>query len=432
MRQLTSNKGILGANNIFAKKADPKHNEVWVLDNLAFRPTAEGETETQPWEAEFVACFFRTGRKDITRTVSNIADLIGLDGISGNDPEARARIEERLMPFVQAIAPARTVDINLSWPDPARLSHSRLLGPSNMNGISSQLLLAGGGDDMDGQTATGTSTEFPAVQFKTRYVGPQGWAIISDVDDTIKLTQTSNPLGILQSTFADVPQPAPGMSELYRILHEALESPAWLYLSASPYNLYPFLSKFISQHYPAGTLILRPASWMYLGGLLQSFTEGVQAYKTERMEKIHSWLPKRKFICIGDSTQADPESYAQMYAKYPEWIKAIYIRKVTDIPHMENKNKNQRFIEAFKDVPDHVWRVFVNPQELADHIKHLSGQAHSGIVGAMLGVWCGTHQDMKQAHTPSKSQSQTPLPHTPEAATPRGPSPQPQERQTLP
>jgi hypothetical protein len=59
---------------------------------------------------------------------------------------------------------------------------------------------------------------------------------------------------------------------------------------------------------------------MVLGGLLKSLTQGTQAYKTDRMNKIHDWLPTRKFICIGDSTQSDPEAYAEMFKKFPGWI----------------------------------------------------------------------------------------------------------------
>jgi phosphatidate phosphatase APP1 len=59
---------------------------------------------------------------------------------------------------------------------------------------------------------------------------------------------------------------------------------------------------------------------MVLGGILKSLTQGTQAYKTDRMNKIHDWLPTRKFICVGDSTQSDPEAYAEMYEKYPDWI----------------------------------------------------------------------------------------------------------------
>lgn len=323
----------------------------------------------------------------MTKYVSSIADLIGLDGKAGDDPEARKRIEERLKPFVMGIAPARTVEIKIPCPNPDGTPHKRLLGPSNQNGISSQTLPTGGADDANGKTVLCTSEGnlFPELKSSTRFAGPEGWAIISDVDDTVKVTMTPSPVGILQSTFADIPKTTPGMPEFYKVLEESFQSPAWFYLSASPYNLYPFLQGFINEHYPSGTIILRDASWMYFGGLLRSFTEGVQEYKTSRIEKIQSWLPKRNFICIGDSTQSDPETYAEMYTKYPDWIKAIYIRKVTDAPNMETKNKNQRFVDAFKEVPDHVWRVFVGPTELADHVKHLSGQAHAGMMGGIVG-----------------------------------------------
>lgn len=103
------------------------------------------------------------------------------------------------------------------------------------------------------------------------------------------------------------------MPELYAWMSSLLGAQVpWFYLSASPYNLYPFLRDFTQRHFPRGTLILRDKSWMSIPGLLSNITVGTEEYKTERIERIHSWLPKRKFICIGDSTQADPESYGEM------------------------------------------------------------------------------------------------------------------------
>jgi phosphatidate phosphatase APP1 len=89
------------------------------------------------------------------------------------------------------------------------------------------------------------------------------------------------------------------------------------------------------------------------------------------MIKIHQWFPKRRILCVGDSTQTDPEAYAEIYKKYPGWIQAIFIRKVTDIPHMEQKNSDGRFQDAFKGVPQNVWKVFENPEELYEHVGKL-------------------------------------------------------------
>ena len=134
-----------------------------------------------------------------------------------------------------------------------------------------------------------------------------------DVDDTIKITQTSDPVGIIRSTFVSQATPVAGMPELYTFIQRLISNQApWFYLSASPYNLYPFLSDFRQRYFPQGTMILRDASWMNLAGLLSNLTLGTQEYKVDRMTKVNTWLPKRKMILIGDSTQSDPESYGEM------------------------------------------------------------------------------------------------------------------------
>jgi phosphatidate phosphatase APP1 len=202
--------------------------------------------------------------------------------------------------------------------------HIRTLGPSNANGISSQIVLTGGGEAANGTAVKITSVNdlFPDLAAHTRFAGPDGWAVISDIDDTIKVTHTTDPVGTLRTTFVEIPQTTEGLPEFYKVLDEQFK-PTWFYLSASPYNLYPFIHKFIRDNYKPGTIILRDSSWMVLGGLLKSLTQGTQAYKADRMNKIHDWLPNRKFICVGDSTQSDPEAYAEMYKKFPGWIRAM-------------------------------------------------------------------------------------------------------------
>jgi len=124
---------------------------------------------------------------------------------------------------------------------------------------------------------------------------------------------TSDPIGILSSTFVSEPTPVEGMPVLYDFIQTTISRSApFFYLSASPYNLYMFLHNFREKYYPQGTIILRDSSWMNLSGLLSNLTLGTEAYKVDRMEKINSWLPKRKMICIGDSTQSDPEAYGEM------------------------------------------------------------------------------------------------------------------------
>ena len=124
---------------------------------------------------------------------------------------------------------------------------------------------------------------------------------------------TSDPIGILKETFVNTSRPVPGMPELYKEIASMLPgAEAWFYLSASPYNLYPMLKNFRSQFYPQGTMILRDSSWKTISGLLSNLTVNTLEYKVDRMKKINSWLPKRKMLCFGDSTQSDPEAYGEM------------------------------------------------------------------------------------------------------------------------
>jgi len=359
----------LGARNPLAKDVDPATEEVWLLDNTAYRPVHVYPHAPQPFQAEFVAAYFKkhTGT-DVSKAVADIADKIGLKG--PDKTSAEATIAERLQPFVQTIAPARSVNITLPNNTTCKL------GPGGRSATSEQLI-SSLPDPTDNQPLTisaATTTLTPHGPMLTHYAEPTGWAIISDIDDSIKITMTPSPLGILRSTFLDTPTPIPDMPLLYAHIHTTL-SPTWFYLSASPYNLYPFLRPFLHTHYPAGTTILRDASWMDLGGFLASLTQGTEAYKRDRIRKIHDWLPQRKVLCVGDSTQSDPEAYGDICRMFPGWVKAVFIRKVVGVKEMEatEKNSEGRFERAFRGVERGVWRVFEDPGELYEAVGELGG-----------------------------------------------------------
>ena len=181
------------------------------------------------------------------------------------------------------------------------------------------------------------------------------------------------------------------MPELYQTINDTL-NPNWFYLSASPYNLYPFLRKFIHAHYPKGTIILRDNSWMDLQGLIvdiADLTKDPTAYKQEQIKKIQSWLPNRKVICIGDSIITDPEVYGGMYRAFKAqgWIAKIFIRKVTNVWQTEknqHKNSQERFDAAFKDVPSEDYMIFETEKledmrKVAETIKALKGGVSTAV-----------------------------------------------------
>lgn len=176
----------LGSYNPLIKNASNGINDVWILDNTAYQ--AKGSTE---WQAEFVTCFFQRGRGDITKAVAAIADAIGIDGKAGASQATQQLIEYRLRPFVHAVAPGRLlpVVVNAKGGEPLRY----VLGPSNSSGIAVQTLEAGHPDQPNGATneieTDSNSPNVPVARGVTRLAVPKGFGIISDIDDTIKITQ---------------------------------------------------------------------------------------------------------------------------------------------------------------------------------------------------------------------------------------------------
>jgi Uncharacterized conserved protein (DUF2183) len=397
---------LLGTRNPVATEINPSTSSVWLLDNTAFRDTDPFAKSPRPWVAEFVAAYFiRDTGKEVSKCVGEIADRIGLgDGDGLNREEGEKIIAERFQPFVTTIQPARWV--NVKFPSGELLK----LGPGGPDGISTQVLKIpeqkhGDGDIV--QINTIPAEVAPLGHMVTHFAEPEGWLFISgtlstfsslsihqyirsakthifhlDIDDSIKITLTASPIGILRSTFVDTPTPITGMPDLYAHIAQ-LFNPTWFYLSASPYNLYTFLRPFLHQHYPHGTVILRDASWMDFAGFLRSYTVNTGSYKESRMDKIHSWLPMRKVLCLGDSTQSDPEAYGEIYRRYKGWVQRIFIRRVTGVSEFEEKQKNsqERFEKAFKNVPPcvkgedgvwkGVWKVFDDPKELYEAVDAL-------------------------------------------------------------
>lgn len=377
---------------------DPALHTVWMLDNTAFRtpqpgdkrpdlakpestrhtkPTRVGADGGKPepvrggsgWEVEFVACYFiRNSGRDLSRVVSGIVHELQ---ISDEDIATKKRITERVQPFVDTILPKRTLRISIDGKE------EQTLGPSNYSGISAGLhqLHFSPSPQLSPFMSNAVNVPPPfGLPALTIPAEERGWGIISDVDDTIKITQTPSPLGILHSTFVvENPNPVPGMPALYAHIQATLQNPPFFYLSASPYNLYPFLRQFREAHYPPGTIILRDASWQNLGGLIASLNENTQEYKVDRMVKIHSWFPHRRMVCIGDSTQADPESYGEIARRFPGWIRAIYIRRVKGIAEMDEqrKNSNERFQKAFEGLDHTLWAIFDDASELAERVDEL-------------------------------------------------------------
>lgn len=161
---------------------------------------------------------------------------------------------------------------------------------------------------------------------EVRITGPTGVSMISDIDDTIKHSGIGSgareifrnifirDLGDL--TIEGVKEWYSKMADLGVKLH---------YVSNSPWQLYPLLVSFFAKAgLPQGSFHLKQYS-----GMLQGIFEPVAERKKGTLERIIQDFPKRRFILVGDSGEADLELYTELLLANPGRILGVFIRDVT-------------------------------------------------------------------------------------------------------
>jgi len=122
----------LGHLNPFSHPVQQDTEIVWLFDNAAYRPEPFHTSQPQPWQVEIVSAYFvRSSGRDCSKEVAKIATILGLDKGTGVDKEkAMKTIEDRLIPLLNTILPARTVEVKIGD------AQSKILGPSGPNGVS--------------------------------------------------------------------------------------------------------------------------------------------------------------------------------------------------------------------------------------------------------------------------------------------------------
>jgi phosphatidate phosphatase APP1 len=185
-----------------------------------------------------------------------------------------------------------------------------------------------------------------------------GVIVVSDIDDTIKITQVRDRKATLRNTFLEPFQPVPGMAQVY---HEWAEKAGaqFCYVSASPWQLYSPLADFIrSNGFPAGVFYLKSFRWK--DESFFNLFEGPEKYKPTVIEPLMKRFPNRKFVLVGDSGERDPEIYGALAREHPQQVVKILIRNVTD-----EGPQAQRYKAAFRGLPEALWKVFSEPTEIA-------------------------------------------------------------------
>lgn len=205
-----------------------------------------------------------------------------------------------------------------------------------------------GGDFIPFEAVSRDSRHFEG---KIQLIDKQGISVISDIDDTIKISQVRDKRALLSNTFYRPFRAVANMAELYRRILQQ-KNVTFHYVSASPWQLYQPLQDFITeQHFPAGSFHLRLFRWKD-SNFFNIFTSS-KDYKIETIQSLINCCLERRFILIGDSGEHDPEIYASIARQYPQQVQHIFIHDVTE----EGKNA-KRYQKTFKGLPLSLWTVF--------------------------------------------------------------------------
>ena len=167
------------------------------------------------------------------------------------------------------------------------------------------------------------------------------FAIISDIDDTVVVTNATSLLGMVRSVIRNAASRLPfeGVAGLYAALHRN-RNPIF-YVSSSPWNLYELLHDFMDlNRIPHGPMFLQ--DW----GIDEStmILAKHEAHKLAQMQTLLDFYPEWKFVLIGDSGQHDPEIYLKVIQAHPGRVLAAFIRDVT--PDLRDQSVARILAEA--------------------------------------------------------------------------------------
>jgi phosphatidate phosphatase APP1 len=147
---------------------------------------------------------------------------------------------------------------------------------------------------------------------------PSPFLLVSDLDDTLKISHTTNRLRmVFRGLFTK--QSYAGMSELYQ---EWTSNYPFILLSSSPIWIRAKIERFLSKHgYPEREIWLR--DWIR--------QKDIRGYKSGALAQIES-RDERGFIFVGDDAEHDPEVFDGFRRRNPERTLAIYVRRMRGRP----------------------------------------------------------------------------------------------------
>ncbi|KAK0651523.1 hypothetical protein B0T16DRAFT_503749 [Cercophora newfieldiana] len=166
--------------------------------------------------------------------------------------------------------------------------------------------------------ATGTDTGNATAYL----VPPQGFTIISDIDDVLREARIWDfNQGVLNS-FANTFGPWMNMPEIYAHWASAIPDAHFHYLTTTPEQVTRNYMEFVFAHYPPGSFDSRPLRYQDVDAVLSA--------RKFLLDRIFETFPQRKFILVGDVSNTDiMKAYPQLAKEHPGSVQCILLRNTS-------------------------------------------------------------------------------------------------------
>jgi phosphatidate phosphatase APP1 len=331
-------------------------SEIKSDERVVFFPTAARVADDgQAWLAPIHGWIFEPEANSLSRRPLKAALRAAIPGET--TAPANEILEQRLAPFLVDNERGKHVSIRVgseTYELPESQSDGHFTGEIRIPVATAQRLAADGVLRFLAVTDRNDDRTFAGA---IHLIGPEGVSVISDIDDTVKITEVLDRQKLLENTFRRPFRPVAGMVELYR--RWAGAGVRFHFVSNGPWQLYEPLQQFFeTEKYPAATFDFRDFRLKDPSTLVSFLTDTGEA----KLATIERWLgefPRRRFVLIGDSGERDPETYGTIARKFPDRILRIFIRDVTG-----EAADAQRYQRAFAKLESTTWQLFQDPAQL--------------------------------------------------------------------
>jgi Uncharacterized conserved protein (DUF2183) len=322
-------------------------------EQVVFFPTAAHlSTGGQTWTVPVHGWIFEPEEDDVLRQwfIGELENLFEFD----LDRAKAEVLNRRLRPFLVDNERGKEIAIRIAGAEhtlPASERDGHFWGTIELPAATVEPLLENGRLPFHAIMRPDDPRDFSGV---VHCLSPTGISVISDIDDTIKVTDVRNSREVIENTFFREFRPVDGMSEAYRHLAGA----SFHYVSSSPWQLYEPLAKFNrAAGFPDAIFHLKRFR-LKDSSFLSLFTSPFD-YKISVIAPLIESFPQHQFVLVGDSGEKDPEAYAAILRRFPMQVLRIYIRDVTNEPATA-----PRYRETFSNIAPEKWQVFTDPATL--------------------------------------------------------------------